>query len=63
MYVKLLSGLIACLSDRGFFNAKKVIKVTNYTGKAHKYIKKLIAAMGATFTPSISGDNTALITA
>ncbi|GLB37897.1 putative regulator of Ty1 transposition protein 107 BRCT domain containing protein [Lyophyllum shimeji] len=39
------------------------ITVTNYTGESREYIKKLIAAMGATFTPSMSGKNTVLIAA
>jgi len=40
-----------------------VITVTNYTGEAREYLKKLISAMGAAFTPSMSGQNTALIAA
>ncbi|KAG6825628.1 hypothetical protein H0H92_003009 [Tricholoma furcatifolium] len=39
------------------------ITVTNYTGEAREYIKKLIGAMGAVFTPSMSGKNTVLIAA
>ncbi|TFK70491.1 hypothetical protein BDN72DRAFT_958770 [Pluteus cervinus] len=39
------------------------ITVTNYTGEAREYLKKLITTMGATFTPSMSGRNTALIAA
>ncbi|KAF8058683.1 hypothetical protein FPV67DRAFT_1523362 [Lyophyllum atratum] len=39
------------------------ITVTNYTGESREYIKRLIAAMGATFTPSMSGKNTVLIAA
>ncbi|KAG5651886.1 hypothetical protein H0H81_007043 [Sphagnurus paluster] len=39
------------------------ITVTNYTGQSREYIKKLITAMGATFTPSMSGKNTVLIAA
>ncbi|KAK2464910.1 hypothetical protein APHAL10511_002986 [Amanita phalloides] len=39
------------------------ITVTNYTGEAREYLKKLITAMGATFTPSMSGKNTVLIAA
>ncbi|KAJ3510240.1 hypothetical protein NLJ89_g4795 [Agrocybe chaxingu] len=39
------------------------ITVTNYTGEAREYLKKLITAMGAHFTPSMSGQNTALIAA
>jgi hypothetical protein len=41
----------------------QVITVTNYTGEAREYLKKLISAMGAAFTPSMSGQNTALIAA
>ena len=40
-----------------------VITVTNYMGEACKYLKKLISAMGATFTLSMSGQNMALIAA
>ncbi|KAF9463519.1 hypothetical protein BDZ94DRAFT_1308637 [Collybia nuda] len=39
------------------------ITVTNYTGESREYLKKLITAMGATFTPSMSGKNTVLIAA
>ncbi|KAH9167946.1 hypothetical protein EDB89DRAFT_1994943 [Lactarius sanguifluus] len=39
------------------------ITVTNYTGDARDYLKKLIGLMGATFTPSMSGKNTVLIAA
>ncbi|KAG6853738.1 hypothetical protein C0991_001873 [Blastosporella zonata] len=39
------------------------ITVTNYTGESREYIKKLIVAMGAVFTPSMSGKNTVLIAA
>ncbi|KAI0271257.1 hypothetical protein BC834DRAFT_966777 [Gloeopeniophorella convolvens] len=39
------------------------ITVTNYTGEARDYLKKLISLMGATFTPSMSGKNTVLIAA
>ncbi|KAF9037073.1 hypothetical protein BJ165DRAFT_1375475 [Panaeolus papilionaceus] len=40
-----------------------VISVTNYTGEAREYLKKLITTMGARFTPSMSGQNTVLIAA
>lgn len=39
------------------------ITVTNYTGDARDYLKKLIGLMGATFTPSMSGKNTVLVAA
>jgi mediator of DNA damage checkpoint protein 1 len=39
------------------------ITVTNYTGDARDYLKKLIGLMGATFTPSMSGKNTVVIAA
>ncbi|TFK35317.1 hypothetical protein BDQ12DRAFT_714751 [Crucibulum laeve] len=39
------------------------ITVTNYTGEAREYLKKLITAMGASFTPNMSGKNTVLIAA
>lgn len=37
--------------------------MTNYTGESREYLKKLITAMGAQFTPSMSGRNTVLIAA
>lgn len=43
--------------------AAQEITVTNYTGDARDYLKKLIGLMGATFTPSMSGKNTVLIAA
>ncbi|KII83923.1 hypothetical protein PLICRDRAFT_95612 [Plicaturopsis crispa FD-325 SS-3] len=39
------------------------ITVTNYTGDAREYLKKLIIAMGATFTASMSAKNTVVIAA
>jgi len=45
------------------YHARKEITVTNYTGDARDYLKKLIGLMGATFTPSMSGKNTVLIAA
>ncbi|KAI0278529.1 hypothetical protein BC826DRAFT_649275 [Russula brevipes] len=39
------------------------ITVTNYTGDARDYLRKLITLMGATFTPSMSGKNTVLVAA
>lgn len=39
------------------------ITLTNYTGEAREYLKKLITAMGATFTPSMTAKNTVLIAA
>ena len=39
------------------------ITVTNYTGEATEYLKKLITAMGATFIPSMMGKTTVLIAA
>ncbi|KAF9499450.1 hypothetical protein BDN71DRAFT_1442113 [Pleurotus eryngii] len=39
------------------------ISITNYTGEAREYIKKLIETMGATFTPSMTSRNTVLIAA
>ena len=39
------------------------ITVTNYTGEAREHLKKLITAMGVTFTPSMTGKNTVLIAA
>ena len=48
---------------RGTDYAVQEITVTNYTGDARDYLKKLIGLMGATFTPSMSGKNTVLIAA
>ncbi|KDQ49612.1 hypothetical protein JAAARDRAFT_165491 [Jaapia argillacea MUCL 33604] len=39
------------------------ITVTNYTGEAREYLKKLITAMGAQFTASMSAKNTVVIAA
>ncbi|KAI0682501.1 hypothetical protein BC835DRAFT_1399674 [Cytidiella melzeri] len=43
--------------------SRHIITVTNYTGKDREYIKKLIIAMGAEFTPSMSGKNTVVVAA
>ncbi|ESK96541.1 brct domain containing protein [Moniliophthora roreri MCA 2997] len=43
--------------------ASHEITITNYTGEARDYLKKLIAAMGAQFTPTMSPRNTVLIAA
>jgi hypothetical protein len=37
--------------------------VTNYTGDAREYLKKLIHTMGGTFTASMSQKNTAVVAA
>ena len=50
-------------SNGGTNYAVQEITVTNYTGDARDYLKKLIVLMGATFTPSMSGKNTVLIAA
>ncbi|KAF7376219.1 hypothetical protein MSAN_00037000 [Mycena sanguinolenta] len=42
---------------------KHKITVTNYTGEAREYLKRLIQIMGAEFTPNMSGTNTVLIAA
>ncbi|KAJ6499219.1 hypothetical protein C8R45DRAFT_821020 [Mycena sanguinolenta] len=42
---------------------KHKITVTNYTGEAREYLKRLIQMMGAEFTPNMSGTNTVLIAA
>ncbi|KAJ7496761.1 hypothetical protein FB451DRAFT_202760 [Mycena latifolia] len=39
------------------------ICVTNYTGEARDYLKKLMTVMGGNFTPSLSNKNTVLIAA
>ncbi|THV02405.1 hypothetical protein K435DRAFT_717243 [Dendrothele bispora CBS 962.96] len=39
------------------------ITISNYTGEAREYLKKLIVTMGAVFTPSMSSRNTVLIAA
>ncbi|KAJ7594325.1 hypothetical protein C8J56DRAFT_854426 [Mycena floridula] len=41
----------------------QVITITNYTGEAREYLKKLINTMGGEFTPSMSSNNTVLIAA
>ncbi|KAJ6593982.1 hypothetical protein B0H19DRAFT_920627 [Mycena capillaripes] len=39
------------------------ITVTNYTGEARDYLKRLIHTMGAKFTPNMTGSNSVLIAA
>ncbi|KAG7098722.1 hypothetical protein E1B28_000635 [Marasmius oreades] len=39
------------------------ITISNYTGEAREYLKRLIAAMGAQFTPTMSNRNTVLVAA
>ncbi|KAJ7647272.1 hypothetical protein FB45DRAFT_892928 [Roridomyces roridus] len=43
--------------------SKHRITVTNYTGEAREYIKRLISLMGAQYTPTMSNVNTILIAA
>ncbi|KZT24310.1 hypothetical protein NEOLEDRAFT_1242555 [Neolentinus lepideus HHB14362 ss-1] len=40
-----------------------IMTITNYTGEARDYIRKLITTMGATFTASMSSSNTVVIAA
>ncbi|SJK97533.1 uncharacterized protein ARMOST_00785 [Armillaria ostoyae] len=40
-----------------------IITITNYTGETRDYLKKLIDAMGASFTANMSGANTVVIAA
>lgn len=40
-----------------------VITISNYTGAAREYLKRLVAACGAKFTPTMSPQNTHLIAA
>ncbi|TFK48096.1 hypothetical protein OE88DRAFT_1685439 [Heliocybe sulcata] len=40
-----------------------IITITNYTGEARDYIRKLIMTMGGSFTPSMSNANTVVIAA
>ncbi|KAG9090769.1 hypothetical protein FRC06_000887 [Ceratobasidium sp. 370] len=44
---------------RGFED--QLITITNYTGDSREYLKKLIAAMGGKFTPSMTSKNTCVI--
>lgn len=57
--------IVLCLFSFVIYNfyGIQVITVTNYTGDAREYLKKLICTMGAKFTPSMSGQNTVLIAA
>jgi len=41
----------------------KEITVTNYTGEAREYLKRLIEVMGARFTANMSSQNTVVIAA
>ncbi|KAJ4001562.1 hypothetical protein F5050DRAFT_1723266 [Lentinula boryana] len=45
----------------GFSNHE--ITITNFTGGAREYLKKLVCSMGAKFTPNMSSKNTVLIAA
>ncbi|EMD41213.1 hypothetical protein CERSUDRAFT_89793 [Gelatoporia subvermispora B] len=40
-----------------------IITITNYTGRDREYLKKLISAMGAQFTPDMTSNNTVVIAA
>jgi len=51
------------LTFQSLTSKSQEITVTNYTGESREYLKKLITAMGAQFTPSMSGRNTVLIAA
>jgi hypothetical protein len=44
-----------------FSLATQEITVTNYSGAARDYLKKLIQVMGARFTPSMSQSNKVLV--
>lgn len=48
-----------CSSRVDFFLQE--ISVTNYTGAARDYLKRLIGLIGAKFTPSMSQSNKVLI--
>ena len=65
MYVALYSFQFITSSNiwTVMLTTSQEITVTNYTGEAREYLKKLITAMGATFTPSMTGKNTVLIAA
>lgn len=41
----------------------QIITISNYSGDSREYIKRLIQATGATFTPSMSTQNTVLVAA
>ena len=42
---------------------RKVVTVTNYTGKDREYLKKLIQLMGGTFTASMSAESNTTVVA
>ncbi len=44
-------------------NLRKLISISNYTGEGRDYLRKLIEAMGARFTPNMSSQNTVLVAA
>ena len=48
---------------RSFLTSHKEITVTNYTGEAREYLKRLIEVMGARFTPNMSSQNTVVVAA
>ncbi|KAF9051195.1 hypothetical protein BDZ89DRAFT_1057049 [Hymenopellis radicata] len=41
----------------------QLISISNYTGEGRDYLRKLIEAMGARFTPNMSSNNTVLVAA
>ena len=43
--------------------SRKVVTVTNYTGKDREYLKKLILLMGGNFTPSMSAETNTIVVA
>ncbi|EKM60159.1 uncharacterized protein PHACADRAFT_203428 [Phanerochaete carnosa HHB-10118-sp] len=43
--------------------SRHVITVTNYSGKDREYIKKMLLILGVPYTPTMSGNNTAVIAA
>lgn len=61
----LLASMIACVVTFVFCFMYSLtvqeITVTNYTGAARDYLKKLIQVMGGKFTPSMSQSNKVLV--
>ena len=41
----------------------QIVTISNYVGKDRDYIKKLLLAMGAEHTPTMTGRNTAVVAA
>jgi hypothetical protein len=53
----------ATLSEYGLLIEAQELTITNYTGVARDYLKRLINLMGARYTATLSAENTAIVAA